>query len=299
MITLLADSNALRHVGLKAYLQASRDHAIALSDLTLVEMRKSKALATSRESVRIAAQFPTQLFVLRRTDQILDENVTCEAATHALFDYDETIQFAALCRRLQTLPPPPGLAEEMGEHEANARLIMSRLADQVAELEPGLVNAARDFTQAELTQIRTVQHIEDSTRRKLLNLLKQTTGSFILQNQYPGRRAPMLLRDAMGLFAFRYSLCMLLYYMEWVRVGRTVGKKLPRRVNDVVDMQIAAMGTFFNGVLSADDNLQIVSNTARGVLRGFGAYVGTDWQPPQPPDTDDGASPDARAVDPR
>jgi hypothetical protein len=33
MITLLADSKALRHPGLKAYLQASRDHAIALSDL--------------------------------------------------------------------------------------------------------------------------------------------------------------------------------------------------------------------------------------------------------------------------
>lgn len=299
MITLLADSNALRHVGLKAYLQASRDHAIALSDLTLVEMRKSKALATSRESVRIASQFPTQLFLLRRTDEILGDNITSEAATHALLDYDETVQFAALCRRLQMLPPPPGLGEEMAEHEANARLVMSRLADQVAELEPGLVDAARDFTQAELTQIRTVQNIEDSTRRKLLDLLKQTTGSFILQNQEPGRRAPMLLRDAMSLFAFRYSLCMLLYYMEWVRVGRTVGKKLPRRVNDVVDMQIAAMGTFFNGVLSADDNLQIVSNTARGVLRGFGAYVGADWRPPQPPGADDGASSDARAADPR
>ena len=44
MITLLADSIALRHVGLKSYLQASRGHAIALSNLTLVEMRKSKAL---------------------------------------------------------------------------------------------------------------------------------------------------------------------------------------------------------------------------------------------------------------
>jgi len=40
------------------------------------------------------------------------------------------------------------------------------------------------------------------------------------------------------------------------------------------------MGTYFNGVLSADENLQIVSNTARGVLRGFGAYVGEDWRVP-------------------
>jgi hypothetical protein len=36
-------------------------------------------------------------------------------------------------------------------------------------------------------------------------------------------------------------------------------------------MQVAAIGTFFNGVPSADQNLQIVSNTARAVLRGFGA----------------------------
>jgi hypothetical protein len=34
---LLADSNAMRHPGLKAYLGASRDHAIALSDQAVPE----------------------------------------------------------------------------------------------------------------------------------------------------------------------------------------------------------------------------------------------------------------------
>jgi hypothetical protein len=288
MITLLADSNALRHPGLKVFLQASRDHAIALSDLTLVEMRKTKALSTSRESLQILARYPQQSYALRRTDEMLAENITSGDQTHILFDYEATVYLTDLSRRLLKLPPPAGLREEMAEHEADARLIMARLTQEVAALEPGLVSAAKDFTQTELTQIRTMKDVADSTRRKLLDLLKETTGSFILENQVPGRRAPMLLRDAMGLFAFRYSLCMLLYYMEWVRIGRQTGKRLQLRVNDVVDMQLAAMGTFFNGVLSADENLLIVSNTARGVLRGFGAYVGEDWRVPQSPQENEG-----------
>lgn len=297
MITLLADSNALRHPSLKAYLHASHDHAIALSDLTLVEMRKTNALSTSRESLQIVAHYAQQSYALRRTHETLDENISSGEQTHVLFDYQATANLRDLSSRLLTLPPPAGLAEEMAQHEADARLIVSRLTEEVSALEPGLVSAAKDFTKAELTQIRTMKDVTDGTRRKLLDLLKETTGSFILQNQAPGRRAPMLLRDTMGLFAFRYSLCMLLYYIEWVRIGRQTGKKLPLRVNDVVDMQLAAMGTYFNGVLSADGNLQIVSNTARGVLRGFGAYVGEDWRVPHPPKSD-GTIGDASPADP-
>lgn len=297
MITLLADSNALRHPRLKTYLQASRDHAIALSDLTLVEMRKSTAMSTSRESLQIVAYYPQQSYALRRTHEILGERITSAEQTHVLFDYKATTYLTALACRLLTLPPPADLADEMAQLQTDAQLVVARLTEEVSALEPGLVAAAKEFTRAELTQIRTMKDVTDGTRRKLLDLLKETTGRFILQNQEPDRRAPMLLRDTMGQFAFRYSLCMLLYYMEWVRIGQQTGKKLPLRVNDVVDMHLAAIGTYFNGVLSADGNLQIVSNTARGVLRGFGAYVGDDWRLPQPPQESDVAIDDASPAD--
>jgi hypothetical protein len=278
MITLLADSNALRHPGLEEYLGVSLDHAVALSDLTLIEMRKSNALQTSRSSLRFVTRFPRQSFVLRRSDQILDENVRSRADADRLFDYSETVALAALAKKLQMVPEPAGLRQHMAELEAAARVVITRLEAEVAALEPGLIDAAQDFTHAELTQIRTLEGVEDGTRRKLLDLLKLTTAEFIRRNQDPQRREPLSLRDALGTFAFRYSLCMLLYYMEWVRRGRT-GRKLQRRLNDVVDMQVAAMGTYFNGVLSADRDLRMISNTARGVLRGFGAYVPEDWTP--------------------
>jgi hypothetical protein len=279
MIMLVVDSNALRHRGLEAYLAESRDHAVVFSDLTLKEMRKRNALLTSRHSLRIAAKFPLQLYTLRRTDQLLAANVTGAEEVGQLFDYGEGMKLQALCRALRSVPVPQGLAQEMADAEQDARTFMARLAQEVLALEPALLDAAEDFTTAELNQIRDRDGVTAATQRKLLDLLKATTRDFIRANQDPHRRAPLLVRDTLGTFAFRYSLCMVLYYLEWVRVGRTTGKKVDRRVNDVVDMQLAALASYFNGVLSADNTLQATSQTAREILRRFGAYVGVDWVP--------------------
>ena len=279
MIMLLVDSNALRKPGLEAYLRSSRDHGVVFSDLTLMEMRKSNALSTSRGSLRIVGMFPLQIFVLRRTDDLLGETITRAYQVAGMLDYAAGLELEAVCRALRAIPPPPDLAQYMADAETDAQLFMKRLADQVRALEPGLLDAAKDFTTAELNQIRDQEGVTDATRRKLLDLLKATTGEFILTNQDPGRRTPMKVRDALGTFAFRYSLCVVLYYMEWVRVGRTTGKKVERRVNDVIDMQLVAMGSYFNGVLSGDGDLQTTSMTARAILRRFGAFVGADWTP--------------------
>jgi hypothetical protein len=277
-ITLLADSNALRDPGLRHFLERSRDHFIALSDMTLVEMRKRNALSTCRESLRIIGQFPGRVFVLRRTDLMLNERIANRADADRLFDFEASLELEGLCRDLTAIPVPLGLEARMQNEEAEAQLIMTRLTDEVSGMEPALIEATKSFNAAELSQIRTGRDVSDKTRMKILNLLKETTGNFILNNQEPGRRVPMRLTEAMQLFAFRYSLCTLLYYMLWVKNGRST-KKLSRRVNDVVDMQVAAMATFFNGVLSGDDGLQQISHGSRAVLRGFGAYVGDDWVP--------------------
>ncbi|MGQ3290345.1 MAG: hypothetical protein ACT6UL_21450, partial [Sphingopyxis sp.] len=83
-------------------------------------------------------------------------------------------------------------------------------------------------------------------------------------------------------FERRLTLCTTIYYLEWVRIGRQTGLKVDLRVNDVIDMQIAAVGTFFCGVFSLDKRLQGISQTARSILRQWGTYVGEDWSPALP-----------------
>lgn len=276
MVIVLADSNALRNPGLQAYLSASAEHHIALSDLTLTEMLKKNALATARGSLRIVSLFPAQTIVLRPTHEILEERITSAADARRLFDADASNDLRALSHGLQAQPPPLNLALRMAAMEREAAQRHALLTAEVMPMAAGLADATKDFRPEEIAQLRTGQDVTDATRTKLLELLKETVRDFILTNQQPDRRTPMTFAEAARMFAFRYSLCVTIYYVIWVQSGRQTAQKLERRVNDVVDLQLAAMGTFFSGVISNDRRLHLVSTNARKGLREWGAYVGPE-----------------------
>ncbi|MDI1280057.1 hypothetical protein [Brevundimonas sp.] len=276
MAILLADSNALRSPNLVGYLSSSPENLIALSDLTLTEMLKKNALATARGSLRIVSLFPAQTLVLRPTHEILEERITRVADVPRLVDIPITDQVRALSQDIQSQPTGLGLTLRMAAMEQDHARRHALLTAEVEHMIAGLVDAAKDFRADEIVQLRTGRDVTDTTRGKLLELLKETVREFIVTNQQPDRRSPMTFGEAAKMFAFRYSLCVTIYYVIWVQSGRQTAQSLERRVNDVVDLQVAAMGTFFSGVVSDDQRLQRVSISARQVLRNWGAYVGSE-----------------------
>ncbi len=274
---LLADSNALRNPDLKAYLRASRDHHIALSDLTLIEMRKRNAVSTSRESLQITSQFPTQVFVLKKTYEILELNITSSADVDRLFDYDAGIELDQISADLMRLPPPDRLKARMTELEEEAVNVIAELGKQMEGLEDALVSMTREFKQLQIKQLRTGEGVSEDTQQTLFRLLKETTARFCVDNHAPLNRKGIKVTEARGMFGFRYSLCMMVYYILWVQQGRQTGRAEHLRVNDVIDMQLAAISTYFNGVLSGDKLVWDTSRIVRAILRKYGAYVGEDW----------------------
>jgi hypothetical protein len=282
VITLPADSNALRHPGLEQFLQESLNHCIALSDWTLIEMRKKDALSTSRDSLCVVFKFPQQCFALKRTDLLLGDQVYAHNDSADLIDYEETVALSQLARSLYQIPQPAPLLEHMNELENQATEIVGRLRAEVQDWEEQMVEAVSVFDRNEVSMLRGRESvtIPEATMRKVFDLLLHTTGAFMIRNQGKGGSEPMKVREAMGMFGFRYSLCALLYTLSWVHHGSPRNRTVEKRVNDVIDLQVATVGTFFNGVLSRDKKLQEVSRGARHLLRLWGAYVGDDWVPP-------------------
>ncbi|NIJ18645.1 hypothetical protein FHS95_000314 [Sphingomonas naasensis] len=281
MAMLLADSNALGNPQLKTYLAASRDHNIALSDLTLVEMRKEHAITNSRMSLRIASQFPSQVFVLKRAHEILELNMSASADVNALFDYVAGVELNQDMLDLSTVPVPERLKVRMAALEPEAANVVAELGKQMHDLEEALVDITKEFKPDQVKQLRTGRDVTEDTRQTLFRLLKETTARFFIDNQQPLNRKSISLTEARGMFAFRYSLCMMIYYILWVQNGRQVGRPEHLRVNDVIDMQLATVGTYFNGVLSTDKLVWNTSHAVRAVLRQFGAFVGEDWVLPE------------------
>lgn len=281
MINLVVDSNALRYPELENFLSSSRSHCVILSDWTLTEMRKRCALSTSRNSLRMAFMYPDQCFALKRTDLLLCDKVYQADDAAALIDYQETIDLRRLAHSLWTVPPSANLMILMQQLESEAVEIMARLRAEVEDWEEQMIEAVSVFDRNEVSMLRAQKDvtIPRMTMEKVFDLLLCTTRDFMVRNQNMGDAAPMKVRTAMGMFGFRYSLCVLLYTLGWVRTGSHRRRAVEERVNDVIDLQLAAVGTYFNGVLSRDKKLQEVSKSARHLLRIWSAYVGGDWTP--------------------
>lgn len=279
MPMLIADSNALRNHGLKAYLANSRENCMALPETTLVEMRKKNALSTSRESLLIASQFLNQVFVVKQTHQILDYSMASEPEVEKLFDYPATVELHNVCQGLMTLPPPDLLKRYMAEQEEIARDYIAQLSVQAEQLEGSLVDATKEFKPDQIKELRTGCDVSEATKETIFALWKETTAGFVLDNQTQQIGKRLTLKEARGTFAFRYSLCMMIYYIMWVRTGRQTGKKVHLRVNDSWICNFAALSTYFNGMLTADKLPFDTSRAARAILKGYDAYLGEDWEP--------------------
>lgn len=280
MITIVFDKNLMRAPAMEEFLLLNRNHAVALSDWTIIEMQKKNALTTSRESLAIAAKFPNQVFALRPVGDILEDEIRSKDDAVKLIDYAQSVKLGQLAADLRRIPPPAHLERTMQEAQFHASTMIDRLRDEVSDWEDALVSAAGVFTREERRTIAMKQTVSVTTRRKALDLLLEATQNFMIDNQHRRGAAPLKVKDAMSMFGFRYSLCVLIHTLSWISDGAGRGKKVEKRVNDAIDLQVAAIGTFFEGVLSADKQVAGTSSVVRSILRSWGAYVGDDWQHP-------------------
>lgn len=69
MITLVPDSNALRHPSLAAFLRASRDHAVALSDLISLSIERWKRSSSVSRTFSSKSSIQSNSWRKRRVSQ--------------------------------------------------------------------------------------------------------------------------------------------------------------------------------------------------------------------------------------
>lgn len=271
-IVLMVDSNFLRSPSLRSFLAASPDHAIALDHLVLFEIFKKNPATTGQESLSIAAGFADQIYVIKPTHRWLDAVVTSDLDVAQLVDPEATEALRSLCQSLFISPLPEAVTAELATRQAEAQDYIDRLGQEMNEYEITLQEKAKSFSTSQLTEIRTGSGISDGTRTKISKLLHEITGHFILSYQDPGRTEPLATATARNMFAFRYALCVVLFYLQWVHLGRTT-KKPAKRLNDIIDLQIASVSTFFSGVASNDVLTMKVAKQATAILANWGAFI--------------------------
>ena len=279
MINIVFDTNLLEAPAAEEFLSMSRDHAILISDWTYSELTKKEPVRTCRASLAIAAQHPSQVYVLAETHLILELDIRSKEDAIGLIDFEESARISTLAQELQVLPTSRALNRRMAREQARALSKMRLIRSQVEHWQQDLSEAIKVFTPEERRAIRRSQNIGESTKKKMFQLLLVSTRNFILDNHERKPEGNLSLHDAVGLFGFRYSLCVLLYTIDWMQKGEHP-RNTDKRVNDVIDLQITAIGTYFEGTFTNDQKARRLIGAARAILRNWNAYVGEDWQHP-------------------
>ncbi|MBY5344946.1 hypothetical protein E0H35_32215 [Rhizobium leguminosarum bv. viciae] len=269
---LLIDSNYLRSPDLRGFLKASPGNAIAIDHLVLFEIFKKNPGLTSKESLVVAAEFVEQIYVIKPTHRWLHAVITSDRDLEGLIDPEATKALRDLCKGLFISPLPDEISAQLVARQAEATDYIDRLSEEMREYDGALREKAENFSSSQLAEIRTGNGVSDETREKISGLLHEITGHFILSYQEPNRTEPLATVTARNMFAFRYALCVVLFYLEWVRLGRST-KKLNKRLNDIIDLQIATVSTFFSGVASNDAMTLTIAREATAILANWGAFI--------------------------
>jgi len=271
IVRKVIDSNYLRDPALADYLGRSPRHIAVLTEFVLLEAHKKDPLITVPKSIAILAQFPDQVEVIRPSRRLARFPGRSAGLQRRLIDQEQSRAFAELCRQMRRTRDDPATQEAI----RRTAEIASTHIDGLVAAAPTIIalfqgHVAR-FTPAELVALRTRQSRSPDMQRKLLDIVVETTKDVAATTS----AIPPACRPAeiANLPVFRYCLCMMLLFIRWIEVGRQTKTANNRIANDVIDANIAAYATYFDGVLSTDGKLRALHREARQVLREIGGAV--------------------------
>lgn len=271
-LQVIVDSNFLDNDKIRHYLEHSPHHRVILSEPTLIEIFKNNAIKTAEPSLKILSNFCDQVFVLHPTHQWLNDVIESEENLEKLVDNTGTEEVRKICRGTVASKRTDEFYEIIARREAVAAEYMSTLANQIPTMESAIKHEWKDIHSADRNAIRKGGNVSPHAKQRIRQLIEDTAKDFILSYQHPGRVEPLPRRDAINMFAFRYAICVVVYFT--IRVKRDMVCRGERQaINDVMDNQTAAISTFFNGLLSRDKLLLTVYENARFLLENDGAFV--------------------------
>jgi hypothetical protein len=270
----IVDSNYLRSPELVTYLEASVSNKVALASPVQLEMFKTNAVSTLIGSLEHLRKHHRQVLVLRPVADIYSQPFQSAAAVRTMIDRKQTALLPRYYDLLLTIDKSASMTRQLAEQQKEAEDQFSDLLIQAGHIQPIFTKLLKRFTRDELNQLRTRTPYSAATQVKLLTLMYDLSRDMFIETGVAIEKIPFLNLHALHYFIFRYAMCMVIVYTRWVHVGRPLATKSAKLANDIVDMHVAALGTFFSGVLSNDARLMAVSDEARYLLRVMPTYVG-------------------------
>ena len=263
MIRKVIDNSMLQSIDLQRYLSASPAHFAVLPDFVAIESYKVASVDEILKRWEIISQFPRQALVLKDTGKICGLRGRGRGLQARLVDHKQTAEFPKFCADLRH-------TRAGDERYQRALLQLSNAAQREIATVSGLVprvmesrrKLAETYTQAEARVIRSQQQLPQSLTVKFVRNVCLLFWMFMRQHPQV-RDLPKTFDEGCNLYLFRFSLCVHIWMLEWIAGGSNEQTNEARVRNDLIDLQVATYGTYFDGLMTADDKMKYIHALAR------------------------------------
>jgi hypothetical protein len=265
----VVDSNTLQSPILRAYLSKSPNNFAVLTDYAAMEAYKGHTLASIFSSMEILANFPRQVIILKTTGVVCGLRGRLAGLTRRMIDERQTAGFKEYCRHLEDAKQGNvHLQRQLLDHGRAADTQLARMLADASTMPDVIGDVARTFSQAELKIIRTGAQFTEPLVTKLWSSIIEIAKS--LYARHPRPPTMPRIEELHNTFLFRTAVCALFWALSWIAVGGPTNDVKTERIrNDLVDVNFAAFGTYFDGVLSMDKKLTEIYRQAVFVLRAI------------------------------
>lgn len=271
---LVIDTNRLQSEELWGFLRMSPDNQAVLPDYVLMEIFKPGQPDEVRSAFSILGQFPGQVVALKGTGSVCNLNPDQVAMPDSMINEEETSAFPEFLDHLKEAGRGGAVDAALIERAGWANQQMDRILSGFADMAPAMEEFLAPFTAAELRIIRQVkEEFTPAMTQKFLGLAAS------MANRIFEMRTELVMPSMARRpdhYVFRNCLGYAVYMMSRVRAGAKSWKGSIAR-NDSIDVTLAAYGTYFDGVMSADQLTNEVWLITRDLLEDTGTRTGAEY----------------------
>jgi hypothetical protein len=262
----VVDNSMLQSIDLRRYLSASSSHFVVLPDFVAIESYKVSSTEEILKRWAIVSQFPEQALVLRSTSIVCGLRGRGRGLQARMIDHKQTAKFPRFCADLKRT--------QAGDARYQSALLkLSSAAQQeiatISAAVPRIMESRRQlactYSEAEARAIRIRGKLPQSLKVKFVRNVCLLF--WMLVRDHPRvRDLPKDFDDGCNLYLFRFALCVHIWLLEWIADGSNEQSNPSRLRNDLVDLHVAAYGTYFDGLMTGDEKMAHIHAIAQFVL---------------------------------
>ncbi|PXA77579.1 hypothetical protein DMC25_23160 [Caulobacter sp. D4A] len=267
------DTNCLGHGDLENYLGEARDNKGLISQVTMIEIHKDAAIDITRKLMAIACRYPRQIEILQDESDLTCMSGGTRRLARRLIDPVQTAQFGAYCETVIQAPVDAEIQAQFQALQAQSQGYIADTSRRAANLFNLYRLAEQAFTESDLRHLRKRDSFPGDLQLKLVDFAFAVRAVLIRGGAEPASAFPTVTGEVINTVLFRYSLLVALYFARWVKTGKTDITNPSRLTNQLLDFKIAAVATFFDGLLTKEPALAELFGEAVVVAGAMGGYV--------------------------